>query len=221
MTARVQEFDYSVDLMQALLWQYNDAARLQSLLQSKQDWYDANQRDFWSSWATDVFDLRTANDFGLSVWSIILDQTLVADVSASPDTQKAWGFGASRYNFGHGDFVRGTPGAVKLTREQKRIALRLRYFQLVSRGTVPEINKFLSFLFGDEGGAYVLDTQDMTFAIFVMKFKPSSQLQLILEEFDLMPRPAGVGVKYIIFDKKTWGFGSYHLNFENGNFPEA
>lgn len=220
MSGRVQTFDYSVDLMRALLWQYNDAARLQSLLQQKQDWYDENQQGFWENWSRDVFDLRTANDFGLSVWSIILDQPLVADVGASSSTQHAWGFGSHRYNFGHGNFIRGGASTVGLTLEQRRIALQLRYFKLVSRGTVPEINQFLAHLFGSDGGAYVLDSLDMEFAIFVLKFRPSSQLMMVLQEFDLMPRPAGVGVKFITFDKMRWGFGPYRQNFGHGNFAE-
>ena len=33
----IQEFDFSVDILQALLWQYNDATKLQALLQKKQE----------------------------------------------------------------------------------------------------------------------------------------------------------------------------------------
>ena len=72
MAATIQEFDFSVDLLQAILWQYNNATSLQSLLNSEQAWVIENQTEFWENWLRDVFDLRTANEFGLSVWSIIL-----------------------------------------------------------------------------------------------------------------------------------------------------
>lgn len=221
MTATIQDYQPSVDLLRALLWQYNDAAALQSLLQSKQDWYNTNQAGFWSNWVRDVFDLRTANDFGCAVWSIILDQPLTAEIGASPDTQKAWGFGSFNYNFGRGNFVSRTPSSARLTTEQKRTVLRLRYFQLVSRGTVPEINQFLADLFADQGGSYVLDSLDMSFAVFVLGFRPSSALMLVLREFDLLPRPAGVGVKIIANDRAAWGFGAFRRNFDNGNFGGA
>lgn len=214
----IQQFDFSVDLLRALLWQYNDAERLQKLLELKQDWYNDNQRDFWQNWERDVFDLRTANDFGLSVWSIILNVPLVADEGTDPIGKPIWGFGAYRQNFNNGNFAKTGSGSVKLTMAQKRLVLQLRYFQLVSRGTIPEINGFLKALWGNEGQVYVIDSYDMTFAIYVFTFSPSSQVQFILEKFDLLPRPAGVGVKYLVITKNTWGFGEFHQNFNNGNF---
>ena len=80
MSGGIQLFDFSVDLLRAILWQYNDATRLQSLLQQKQDWYNEQQTEFWSSWYRDVFNLDTANDFGLAVWSIILEVPLTIGV---------------------------------------------------------------------------------------------------------------------------------------------
>ncbi len=220
MSATIQDFDYSVDLLQALLWQYNDAVSLQKILEQKQNWYRSSHQGFWEDWGRDVFDLDTANDFGLSVWSVILDQPLVADVGVSPDTQAAWGFGGNHHNFGHGNFIRGSRGALRLTLDQKRMILKLRYFQLVSRGTVPELNTFLARLFGTQGAAYVLDPMDMSYAVFVLDFRPNSQLSLVLDEFDLLPRPAGVGVRILITNSHAWGFGPYHKNFDHGVFAE-
>lgn len=218
MSATIQEFDYSVDLMQSLLWQYNDAERLQKLLELKQEWYNENQTAFWSNWYNDVFNLETANDFGLSVWSIILNIPLAATIAPDAPGKPIFGFGAFHKNFNNGAFASTGSGAIGLSTEQKRLVLKLRYFQLVSRGTIPEINEFLRTLWDNEGNVYVLDPGDMTFAIYVFTFTPSSQIQFILEKFDLLPRPAGVGVKYIIVTKNTFGFGQYHANFNNGNF---
>jgi hypothetical protein len=36
--------------------------------------------------------------------------------------------------------------------------------------------------------------------------------------YDLLPRPAGVGIKYIVNNGTIWGFGPLNQNFENGNF---
>jgi len=218
--SRVQQFDFSADLLQALLWQYNDAERLQAILQSKQDWYNANQEQFWSDWVVDVFDLRTANDFGLSVWSVILEQPLTATVEPSPATQPAWGFGEFHKNFGRGNFIRSGTSPRTMTREQSRILLQLRYAQLVSRGTVPEINAILKLLFGDLGLSYVLDGHDMTM-VYVFRFVPPSALFDVLDSFDILPRPAGVRLRKVIaLDTSTWGFGLYHRNFDRGNFSE-
>lgn len=215
---QIQALDFSVDLLRALLWQYNAAPRLESLLQQKQQWYDENQKAFWENWVRDVFDLRTANDFGLAVWAIILNIPLA--VAAQGDGDKTpWGFGQYHENFANGNF--SAIASSQLSTEQKRLVLRLRYFQLVTRGTVPEINEFFAYLFEPLGRAYVNDGYDMT-ARYVFEFPLSSALEMVLTEYDLLPRPAGVKIDFVVTgDADGWGFGRYHENFTNGNFSHA
>lgn len=213
----VQQFDFSVDLLQAILWQYDGAPKLLSLANQKADWYDENQRTFWEAWYNDVFNLQTANDFGLAVWARILNVPLVATVSASED-RPVFGFGDHNLNFDNGNFGRDVSGTINLTTEQKRLVLRLRYFQLVNNGTVPEINAFLRLLFGADGSVYVLDSLDMSYAVYVFDFIPAASVLFVLEQFDLLPRPAGVGTSILIAPGDSFGFAPYYLNFENGNF---
>lgn len=215
----IQAFDFSVDLLRALLWQYNDAARLEGLLRKKQTWYDANQTAFWNDWVRDVFDLRTANDFGLAVWAIILDIPLVISPGSDPNDKPIWGFGVYRENFENGNFA--STQSVALTTEQKRLVLRLRYFQLVTTGSVSEINEFFAYLFEPYGVAYVNDGYAMN-ARYVFGFPVSSNLDAVLSEYDLLPRPAGVRVDYVVIGEADgWGFGRYHETFTNGNFYHA
>lgn len=213
----IQDFDFSVDLMKALLWQHDNAEGLKTLLQKKQQWYDINQTEFWESWFTNVFDLDTANDFGLAVWARILNVPLQVRVEANV-VRPAFGFGVNHKNFNNGSFARGQSGDIALTTSQQRLVLKLRYFQLISRGAVPETNEWLASLFGDQGSVFVIDSNDMTFATYFFRFQPDSQLAFILEKYDLLPRPAGVGVRYQVQVKPSFGFGENHLNFDNGNF---
>lgn len=150
-------FDFSVDVMRTLLWQYDDAERLQSLIQSKQAWYDENHTQFWQDFYDNVFNLDTANDFGLSVWAIILDLPLSFDAPPSDYTKIPWGFGALNYNFTHGNFKRLITANYALNTEQKRIALKLRYFQLITDCSIVDINKFLQYVFGFETTSTVID----------------------------------------------------------------
>jgi len=215
--SRIEDFESTVDLMQVLLWQYNDAVRLQKIIELKQLWYDKYHTDFWINWERDVFDLRTANDFGLSVWAIILDVPLSFEVPASSETKVAWGFGSRRKNFNNGNFKRSEAGAVILTTEQRRIVLRLRYFQLTTSGNVLEINKFLLSLFGEDYGlVYVRDNLDMS-CTYIFSFNPPSQLQLVLDQFDILPRPTAVSFDYIVDLDLPFGFEN-RANYNNGNF---
>jgi len=43
-----------------------------------------------------------------------------------------------------------------------------------------------------------------------------------LTEYDLLPRPAGVAIDYVIVGEADgFGFGRYHETFTNGNFYHA
>lgn len=220
MAGAVQELDLNVDLLKAILWQYNDAQGLRTLLERKAEWYGVNQSAFWSDWIADVFDLRTANDFGLSVWGRILAVPLVAAADGS-GSRPVFGFGEHNLNFYNSNFGRNADGVVNLTTEQKRLVLRLRYFQLTSNGTVPEINRFLAQLFGDQGRVYVLDSLDMEEAVYVFTFRPAASVLFVFEKFDLLPRPAGVGSRVLIQPGDSFGFAPYYLNFGNSNFGGA
>lgn len=191
---RNQLFDFSTNALQALIWQYDNTTALRDLLTEKQAWYDVNQTQFWNDWITNVFDLRTANDFGCAVWAIILQIPL--SIVQSGVSRDAWGFGQYHTNFTRGNFGKDAQQVLPLTLEQKRLVLQLRYFQLITRGTVPEINAFMKRIFAALGPVYVQDNLDMTMT-YQFGFVIPSSLQFILRFYDLLPRPAGVSVTFV------------------------
>lgn len=211
--ATVQEFDHSVDLLRALLWQYDGAEGMQALLRGKSEWYEVNQAQFWTDWYRDVFDLRTANDFGCAVWGIILNVPLSLTLPGTGD-RPVWGFGPNNQNFGNGTFGRSSSGVASLTLDQKRIILRLRYMQLVSDGSVVWSNFVMRELFG---GGHVVDNLDMTATYVFTQGLPAFFLQVLLD-FDLLPRPAGVKITVLPADIEVFGFGPTNQNYENGQF---
>lgn len=240
--SRIQEFDFSVNLLQSILWQYNDALKIQSLLNQKQDWYNTNQTAFWQNWYNNVFNLLTANNFGLSVWAVLLQVPLYVSTDTEPTDAPFLGFNAfnptypdlinTYWNFGGAD---GTTGAnfsdrgteYILSTEQQRVLLRLRYFQLTSRGAIPEINSFLNYLAATSpsdvwGNAWVLDLFNMNMR-YVFDFNISPQFLQVLLDLDILPRPAAVGLQYYVTNDQVWGFDtkpatSGNENFNNGNF---
>jgi hypothetical protein len=229
----IQTFDFSVNLLNAILWQNNVAVNLQSLLTAKQNWYNENQTAFWENWITDVFDLRTANDFGLIVWAIILGIPLTYIAGANDDNTTPFGFGPdtnsdppnTNQNFFNSNFSASQTAQFTLTQAQKRLILQLRYRQLIARGTVPETNKILAdLLVPTYGPMYMLDNLNMTESIVCVNGLPAF-LSFLFSEFDLIPRPAAV--KLIVIDGTfpAFGFGpdagsppNTNLNFYNSDF---
>ena len=194
MSDRIQAFDFMVDPQQALLWQDNLATDLPALLAAKGAWYSAAYTAFWSAWAARVFDLRTADVFGLAVWAAILDlPLLIATGSVNPGPD--WGFGAlsvsGRQNFTRGNF-KGVSGAqgLNVSLEQKRVMLQLWAFRLHSRCDVISVNRFLARVLP---GWYVRDNHDMT-AAYVAPSDPGQAFRAALLAFDVLPRPCGVSL---------------------------
>lgn len=203
----ILEPDYSVNVTQSILWQYNQAEKLINLVQDKQNWLDINQSQFWQDWQVNVFNLYTANSFGLSVWSIILNIPFFVRDDL-PD-EPVFGFNEVPeinpwVNYNRGYFADYSQSQYILTVEEQRIILKLRYYQLISRGSLTDTNQFLDLIFNDpdglyQGGAWMIDNLDMTIT-YVFNTTPqiSPELLGVIEDYDLLPRPASVGISYTI-----------------------
>ena len=218
MTTTVQPIDLSVNLLQAILWQYENAPNLVALVQAEQAEATQANEVFWTDWTRDVFDLTTANEFGLSVWSRILDYPITLK-SDKRITGKIFGFGVNQKNFENGNFGILSDTETLLGLQEARQLLLLRWFKLTQRPTLPNINKALASVFGP-GQASVIDSYDMSSVTYSFTAAPNYKLRDLLNKTDALPRPSGVGAKWQIQVKPSWGFGVNHLNFENGNFGD-
>lgn len=232
----IQQFDYTVDVEQAILWQYDNAPNLKSLVAAKQSWLDVNQTLFWTNWYTNVFNLTTANLFGLSVWSYILDLPLFVDTAVDPIDKPQWGFNEydptfptllnTNLNFGFGNFS-SSNGGLKLTEDEQRLILRIRAYQISSPGNIWDINRFFQYLMTTSPGftgktIRVLDGLDMTMT-YVFNWDVPYNLRKVFVDYDILPRPAGVGLKYRVLSRLIFGFNQLppvneYENFGNGNF---
>lgn len=218
---KIKEPVIVIDSAQALLWQYNQAARLESLVLQKQKWIDENVTISIQEWYNFVFNLEAAHEIGLYVWSIILNLPLYSTLTPSPSGYPAFGFSAFAFNF-FGDpsdptpagsnFAVGSGGAISgLTIKEQRQLLQMRYFQLITNGSVTEINRALAWVFG-EGAAYVIDNLDMTMT-YLFNNNPSPSLINAMEQLDVLPRPAAVELDIIIGFTYSFGFANFGTNF--------
>lgn len=213
----IKTYSCSINLLRSLLWQDENTTNLQGLLNAKQAWYQTNHCDFWNAWVVDVFDLNTANDFGLSVWAVILDLPLYGTNTPSPANYPAFGFDSnSAENFGAGNFATDSNSDFLLTTEQRRTMLKLRAFNLFTRATIPEINRFLQVLFGNRA-IYALDGLNMTMT-YINTETLAPELRGAMVEYDLFPRPATVRLNFTDATFDAFGFNPTSQNFDNGNF---
>jgi hypothetical protein len=88
---------FNPDLTRSLKWMQNNAPNIQAIIQAKNAWFTKYNTAFWSNWEENVFDLQTANAFGLVVWCIILGLPL--DIFVFDPISNAFAYGAQRGNF--------------------------------------------------------------------------------------------------------------------------
>lgn len=218
----MSSFTCSINLLTALDWQRSNAENFKAFIQSKQDWYRENFCEPYNSWFDDVFNIDTANDFGLSVWSIILNEPVFGELEPAPVDYPAFGFGSHNKNFGNGNFSPGANGGTySFSTEEKRILLKLKAYILHMGGPVSggssSINQSLFRLFGGKK-LTCIDNRDMTFT-YLLYEQSLSGFIIELYNRDLLPRPAGIDISLVLnAGVQSWGFGSPHSNFGNGNF---
>lgn len=213
---RVLQPDFNVDSQKVLLWRFSNANRLLKVVIDKEAYYAKIQTKFWNDWIKDVFDLRTANDFGLSVWSIILNLPLYTEQGVSPPGYPAFGFSDYGLNFDNSNFATDGDLISRLTTEDKRTVLRMRYYKLTSRGVTSDINKFYSYLFGPNF-LWVRDNLNMTIT-YVFGQPPRPSLLYAIQNLDVLPTPAGVGYDFEFSYNSSFGFSDFGNNFDNSNF---
>ena len=150
---------YNTSLLQVLKWMQNQAPNITSLITQKDNWYTNYQWTFWQNWYTNVFNLATANNFGILIWCIILG--VPTQVFGLDATTYAWAYGNSRQNYINsqtpappdanligGNFAAGGQTTI-LNLQEARWALQLRYVTLVSNGRLSFINKMLNWIFNN------------------------------------------------------------------------
>lgn len=211
-------YNCEINLLTALDWQRSAADIVQQFVRNDQEWMQTNHCDFWNDWARDVFTLSTANDFGLSVWSIILDEDVSGFKAGSPQDYPSWGFGIDDENFYDGSFANTNDTTFEFTTEQKRIILQLKAFKVLAiSGPIIQTNTAMANIFGT-GVILAFDNFDMSYLYQLLDSNISNFITEINDR-DLLPRPIGIEISEIrIITNSTFGFNEFDENFYDGNF---
>lgn len=178
-------------------------------------------KEFWENWYTDVFNIPTANAFGLSVWSRILGLPFLLD--QVPEDYPTFRFDNPE-NFDQGNF-RPSGGGVSLTIPDYRVALQMWFFRCISDCTFWKVNNFYNFILKERFGekAIVLvDSSKLPVPLpmvwtYVFNVEISAQLFTAITTYDLLVRPTGVKVQFEFSDRNIFRFDNPE-NFDQGNF---
>ena len=200
----------SLNLLQVMDWQRSNSEGIIKLLSSKQAWINAQTEGFFTDWSRDVFNLSTANEFGLFVWSIILDVPLFGASDVDPSNQNILFFSENgepdngRFNFGvdgsgyGANFGQNGAAPYNLTTGNKRFVLQIRAVELMTYHSTNDLNKRLRSVIGQDV-FYYLETGLMSLTASFKSFDKYNQLALYLNTYNLFPRPTGVNIEAITY----------------------
>jgi Protein of unknown function (DUF2612) len=147
------------DVWDTIISQYANSPAITGVITAFADAVD--QTENFENFYSDVWDVLTANDFGLDIWGRIVGINRVINIS----TQPYFGFAeaaALEGNIGIGGFNKfpfysGAPvtSNYKLNLETFRLLILAKMAFNVTDGAIPSINRMLMNLFTGFGNAYV------------------------------------------------------------------
>ena len=191
---KTANYNFSTDLSKVILWQYDDAEKLKTLVNGEQAFMDEAVTKFWEDFNQNIFNLSTCNTFGLELWGKLLN---VARPTYIDD------------------------GVVyEYSDEQYRLVLQARVYVLTFDGSAKALNQFFKMLFPDYP-VTIVDNLDMTVDIS-FSVEPPSELKIVLSDSNFLPRPSGVqyNLNWSIDYTKVFGFEGQTPTegFDNGTF---
>lgn len=202
-----------IDVGKTLISQYANSPRILQLIENMNDTIDpTSDIDTFYSY---VWDLETAQGFGLDIWGLILGVNRVLNVAAGSYfgfTGTAGRTGASGDSFGGGPtspaiqpWYSGAPTTSNyaLTDTAYRSLLLAKAAYNITDGSIPAINQLLINLFitpvsGRTGNAYVTDGGNMTMTYtFSLTPKLTNVEYAIISQANVLPTPAGVSATIV------------------------
>lgn len=180
---------FTADFSDVILWQYETATNLKQLISKKQEFYNKSIDKFFNDWYTDVFNIDTANYFGLIVWAIILGCSEYVEFT-SQIGQKAFGFGEFHKNFHESNFAL-TSYIYSLPTESLRKVLKAQMYNFNSNGSLYDINKVLNVIYPEHNpyATYDRETNVLTYHFPI----PLSEEDMNIVMFsNMLPAPVGV-----------------------------
>lgn len=197
--------------------EFSNSATLLALLADFDQWVDMDK--FTADFLAYVWDISTAQGFGLDIWGRILGQSRYLQIEQSPGDNFGFNIGAapgtqwkpwSQAPF-YGGQAAGTV-AFPLQDEYYRQLLLVKAAANIATCDCPSINALMRAMFGSRGRCYVGYDFDTPMHVgYHFEFFPTAVERSIIES-GLFPQPAGTTPHYIYLTLAYSPFG-----FRGGN----
>jgi len=177
---------------------YNGLTELFNNAQTIEDWYNV------------VFNLKTAEGFGLDIWGKILNQGRQFSYNDNGTTVNVY--------LGGEQTIGGITYSAEYMESMYRTVLFLKALSNVTNCTIASMNNLLQFFYNRRGGVYVLEYNPMEIR-YVFEFYVSD-LEKAIFTTEVMPRPTGVGISFEFLELGEF-FGFFVGGYNAANQPYA
>lgn len=207
-----------------ILTQYAASPNIRSLIETFNTSMDMSE--FTDEFLKAIWDVSTATGYGLDVWGKIVGVSRLLNVRQSAtyfgfDEAFASASDDSPKPFDEAPFFEGVQltSTVRLADDGYRKLIMAKAMANITDCSIPSLNKVLSYLFGDQGTAFVAITGVMSMS-YVFDYDLSPVEWAILLNSKAIAKPAGVSVSIMSLDfNNTFGFAEAEMQpFDSGTF---
>jgi len=182
--------------------QYAASPKINALINSFNEAVSVD--DFIELFLTRVWDINTAESYGLDIWGKVVDVSRRLTVS---DDFQHLGFSEALLKshtvtdpqpFNQAPFYTGESSTetVELSVPVYRKLIMMKAMANITDCSVPNINRMLVYMFGDSGRAYVTNDGPLQMS-YVFEFPLSTAELAIIQSSGALPSPPGVSVSIV------------------------
>lgn len=195
-----------LNVEQTIISQYGSGATITRLIRDMNTHIDprADIDAFYSY----VWNVETAQGFGLDIWGRIVGISRALKI---PDTPDYFGFNeatGSAHSFGESPFYAGAEPATQtylLGDDAYRQLILVKALANISATDAPTINQLLRNMFAGRGRTYVVDLGGMALR-YTFEFDLTPYEFAIITQAGALPRPAGVSTSMFSSATPLFGF---------------
>lgn len=179
----------------------------------------------------DNLSISTAKGVGLDLWGNLLHLSRYIP-SDKGDNYAYFNFNSKNFKTNGGliFYNANRPNYGTLDDLYYRQLLLIVYQGYFLNSSIPTLNQFTLESLADYGSVYVRDSTDMSYQVYLFNSQIPKWLNFMMSNYDILPRPAGVGTKLQERIVRRFGFGvdsilekpRYNLfNFDRKNFNNS
>lgn len=185
------------DFTTTILSQYANSQTLTQLIENLNTYLD--QTGNYDNFYDNIWNILTAQGYGLDVWGRIVGVSRVVQLSTSTNLGLSGPSGKSGDSLNVQPFYSG--GSItnnfSLSDDSFRTLILAKALANISDGSIPAINQILLNLFPNRGNCYCTDGENMTMT-YTFKFALTAVELAVVSQSGVLPKPVGVSSTVVV-----------------------